>query len=155
MDIHYMTQEGLDKLKQDLADAIAKRPVISAAIAEAREKGDLSENAEYESAREQQGLLELQIAKLQNLIASARVIDESQVGVDKVQLLNKVKIKNLALGKEMEFTLVGENEADFAHGKLAVTTPIGKALLGHVKGDVVVAKTPAGEMKMEILDISL
>ncbi|MBO7509621.1 MAG: transcription elongation factor GreA [Bacteroidales bacterium] len=155
MDIHYMTREGLDKLKQDLAEAIAKRPVISAAIAEAREKGDLSENAEYESAREQQGLLELQIAKLQNLIASARVIDESQVGIDKVQLLNKVKIKNLALGKEMEFTLVGENEADFAHGKLAVTTPIGKALLGHTKGDVVVAKTPAGEMKMEILDISL
>ena len=150
-----MTQEGLDKLKQDLAEAIAKRPVISAAIAEAREKGDLSENAEYESAREQQGLLELQIVKLQNLIASARVIDESQVGVDKVQLLNKVRIKNLALGKEMEFTLVGENEADFAHGKLAVTTPIGKALLGHVKGDVVVAQTPAGEMKMEILDISL
>ncbi len=155
MDVHYMTQEGLDKLKKDLADAIAKRPVISAAIAEAREKGDLSENAEYESAREQQGLLELQIAKLQNLIASARVIDESQVGIDKVRLLNKVKIKNLALGKEMEFTLVGENEADFAHGKLAVTTPIGKALLGHVKGDVVVAKTPAGEMKMELLDISL
>ncbi len=155
MDIHYMTREGLDKLKQDLAEAIAKRPVISAAIAEAREKGDLSENAEYESAREQQGLLELQIAKLQNLIASARVIDESQVGIDKVQLLNKVKIKNLALGKEMEFTLVGENEADFAHGKLAVTTPIGKALLGHTKGDVVVAQTPAGEMKMEILDISL
>ena len=155
MDIHYMTQEGLDKLKKDLADALAQRPVISAAIAEAREKGDLSENAEYESAREQQGLLELQIAKLQNLIASARVIDESQVGVDKVQLLNKVKIKNLAMGKEMEFTLVGENEADFAHGKLAVTTPIGKALLGHAKGDVVVAQTPAGEMKMQILNISL
>ncbi len=155
MEIHYMTQDGLDKLKKDLADAIAKRPVISAAIAEARDKGDLSENAEYESAREQQGLLELQIAKLQNLIASARVIDESQVGVDKVQLLNKVKFRNLALKKEMEFTLVGENEADFAHGKLAVTTPIGKALLGHSKGDVVVAKTPAGEMKLEILEISL
>lgn len=150
-----MTQDGLDKLKQDLADAIAKRPVISAAIAEARDKGDLSENAEYESAREQQGLLELQIAKLQNLIASARVIDESQVGVDKVQLLNKVRIKNLAMKKEMQFVLVGENEADFAHGKLAVTTPIGKALLGHSKGDVVVAKTPAGEMKLEILEISL
>ena len=155
MEIHYMTREGLDKLKQDLADAIAKRPVISAAIAEARDMGDLSENAEYESAREQQGLLELQIAKLQNLIASARVIDESKVGVDKVQLLNKVKIKNLAMNKEMEFTLVGENEADFAHGKLAVTTPIGKALLGHAVGDVVVAQTPAGEMKMEILNISL
>ena len=155
MEIHYMTQDGLDKLKQDLADAIAKRPVISAAIAEARDKGDLSENAEYESAREQQGLLELQIAKLQNLIASARVIDESQVGVDKVQLLNKVRIKNLAMKKEMQFVLVGENEADFAHGKLAVTTPIGKALLGHSQGDVVVAKTPAGEMKLEILEISL
>lgn len=155
MQIHYMTQEGLEKLKNDLAAAIAKRPLISAAIAEARDKGDLSENAEYESAREQQGLLELQIAKLQNLIASARVIDESQVGVDKVQLLNKVKIKNLALNKIMEFTLVGENEADFANGKLAVTTPIGKALLGHIKGDVVEAKTPAGSMKMEILEISL
>lgn len=155
MQIHYMTQEGLEKLKNDLAAAIAKRPLISAAIAEARDKGDLSENAEYESAREQQGLLELQIAKLQNLIASARVIDESQVGVDKVQLLNKVKIKNLALNKIMEFTLVGENEADFANGKLAVTTPIGKALLGHTKGDVVEAKTPAGSMKMEILEISL
>ncbi|MBP5397822.1 MAG: transcription elongation factor GreA [Bacteroidales bacterium] len=155
MEIHYMTQEGLDKLKNDLAEAIARRPVISAAIAEARDKGDLSENAEYEAAREQQGLLELQIAKLQNLIASARVIDESQVGVDKVQLLNKVKIKNLAMNKVMEFTLVGENEADFAHGKLAVTTPIAKALLGHGKGEVVVAATPAGELKLEILEISL
>ena len=155
MEIHYMTQEGLDKLKNDLAEAIARRPVISAAIAEARDKGDLSENAEYEAAREQHGLLELQIAKLQNLIASARVIDESQVGVDKVQLLNKVKIKNLAMNKVMEFTLVGENEADFAHGKLAVTTPIAKALLGHGKGEVVVAATPAGELKLEILEISL
>lgn len=109
MQIHYMTQEGLEKLKNDLAEAIAKRPVISAAIAEARDKGDLSENAEYESAREQQGLLELQISKLQNLIASARVIDETQIGVDKVQLLNKVKIKNLAMNSIMEFTLVGEN----------------------------------------------
>jgi transcription elongation factor GreA len=150
-----MTQEGLEKLKNDLAEAIAKRPVISAAIAEARDKGDLSENAEYESAREQQGLLELQISKLQNLIASARVIDETQIGVDKVQLLNKVKIKNLAMNSIMEFTLVGENEADFAHGKLAITTPIGKALLGHQKGDVVEATTPAGAMKMEILEISL
>lgn len=155
MQIHYMTQEGLEKLKNDLAEAIAKRPVISAAIAEARDKGDLSENAEYESAREQQGLLELQISKLQNLIASARVIDETQIGVDKVQLLNKVKIKNLAMNSIMEFTLVGENEADFAHGKLAITTPIGKALLGHQKGDVVEAATPAGSMKMEILEISL
>ena len=151
-----LTVNGAKQLKEELAHLKSVvRPEVIAAIAEARSHGDLSENAEYESAREQQGLLELQIAKLQNLIASARVIDESQVGVDKVQLLNKVKIKNLAMGKEMEFTLVGENEADFAHGKLAVTTPIGKALLGHAKGDVVVAQTPAGEMKMQILNISL
>ena len=95
MALQYMTQEGLDKLKKELAEAIAQRPVISAAIAEARDKGDLSENAEYEAAREAQGLLELQIAKLQNLVANARVIDESQIGTDKVQMLNKVKVKNL------------------------------------------------------------
>ena len=95
MALQYMTQEGLDKLKKELAEAIAQRPVISAQIAEARDKGDLSENAEYEAAREAQGLLELQIAKLQNLVANARVIDESQIGTDKVQMLNKVKVKNL------------------------------------------------------------
>ena len=95
MALQYMTQEGLDKLKKELAEAIAQRPVISAAIAEARDKGDLSENAEYEAAREAQGLLELNISKLQNLVANARVIDESQIGTDKVQMLNKVKVKNL------------------------------------------------------------
>ena len=115
-----MTQEGLDKLKKELADAIAQRPVISAQIAEARDKGDLSENAEYESAREAQGLLELNIAKLQNLVANARVIDEKQIGTDKVQMLNKVKVKNLSNGQIMNFTLVGESEADFKSGKLAV-----------------------------------
>ena len=114
MELHYMTQEGLDKLKKDLADAIAQRPVISAAIGEARDKGDLSENAEYESAREDQGLLELQISKLQNLVANARVIDESQIGTDRVQMLNKVKVKNMNANQIMEFTLVGESEADFS-----------------------------------------
>ena len=150
-----MTQEGLDKLKKELAEAIAHRPVISAAIAEARDKGDLSENAEYEAAREAQGLLELNISKLQNLVANARVIDESQIGTDKVQMLNKVKVKNLNTNQVMTFTLVGENEADFMAGKLAAQTPIGKALMGQVAGDVVEAKVPAGIIKFEILDITL
>ena len=155
MALQYMTQEGFDKLKNELAEAIAQRPVISAAIAEARDKGDLSENAEYEAAREAQGLLELNISKLQNLLANARVIDESQIGTDKVQMLNKVKVKNLNTNQIMTFTLVGENEADFMAGKLAAQTPIGKALLGHVVGDVVEAKVPAGVIKFEILDITL
>ena len=155
MALQYMTQEGLDKLKKELAEAIAHRPVISAAIAEARDKGDLSENAEYEAAREAQGLLELNISKLQNLVANARVIDESQIGTDKVQMLNKVKVKNLNTNQVMTFTLVGENEADFMAGKLAAQTPIGKALMGHVAGDVVEAKVPAGIIKFEILDITL
>lgn len=152
---HYMTQEGLDKLNKDLAEALAQRPVISAAIAEAREKGDLSENAEYDAAREAQGMLEARIANLKSLIANAKVIDESLVGTDKVQLLNKVKLLNVAAKQVMEFTIVGETEADFAKGKLAVTTPIAKALLGHKKGEVVEAKVPSGVIKFEILDISL
>lgn len=154
-EIHYMTQEGLDKLKKDLAEALAQRPVISAAIAEAREKGDLSENAEYDAAREAQGLLEVKIAKLKDLVANAKVIDGSQIGTDKVQMMNKVKVENVALKTVMEFTIVGETEADFAHGKLSATTPIAKALLGHSKGEVVEAKVPSGIMKFKILDISL
>ena len=155
MEVHYMTQEGLDKLKKDLSEAIAQRPVISAQIAEARDKGDLSEDAEYEAAREAQGLLELKISKLQNLVANARVIDESQIGTDKVQMLNKVKVKNLSNNQVVEFTLVGESEADFAAGKLAATTPIGRALMGHSKGEIVDAKVPSGVIKFEILDITL
>ena len=150
-----MTQEGLDKLKKDLAEALAQRPVISAAIAEAREKGDLSENAEYDAAREAQALLELKIANLKNLVANAKIIDESQIGTDLVQMMNKVKVENLAMKKVMEFTIVGETEADFAKGKLASTTPIAKALLGHSKGDVVEAQVPSGIIKFKILDISL
>lgn len=150
-----MTQEGLDKLKKDLAEALAQRPVISAAIAEAREKGDLSENAEYDAARDAQALLELKIANLKNLVANAKVIDESQIGTDRVQMMNKVKVENLAMKKVMEFTIVGETEADFAKGKLASTTPIAKALLGHSKGDVVEANVPSGVIKFKILDITL
>ena len=151
----YMTQEGLDKLKKELADALAQRPVIAAAIAEAREKGDLSENAEYESAREAQGLLELRIANLQSKVTAAKVIDESKIGTDKVQMLNKVTVENVSNGQKMVFTIVGETEADFAKGKLAATTPIAKALLGHRKGEVVEAKVPAGILKFKILEISL
>lgn len=150
-----MTQEGLDKLKKDLSEALAQRPVIAAAIAEAREKGDLSENAEYDAAREAQGLLELKIANLKNLVANAKIIDESQIGTDRVQMMNKVKVENLAMKKVMEFTIVGETEADFAKGKLASTTPIAKALLGHSKGDIVEANVPSGVIKFKILDITL
>lgn len=154
-EVHFMTQDGLDKLKKELADALAKRPVISADIAEAREKGDLSENAEYDAAREAQSLLEIKIVNLKNLVANAKVIDESQVGTDKVQMMNKVKVENMTMKKVMEFTIVGETEADFAHGKLASTTPIAKALIGHAKGDIVEAKVPSGVIKFKILDITL
>lgn len=154
-EVHYMTQEGLDKLKKELADALAQRPVISAAIGEAREKGDLSENAEYDAARDTQGLLELKIANLKNLVAHAKVIDESMVGTDKVQIMNKVKFQNLSNKAVMEFTIVGETEADFSKGRLASTTPIAKALLGHSKGETVEAQLPSGKVKFKILDISL
>jgi|SRR5574344_72714 transcription elongation factor GreA len=155
MEVHYMTQEGLDKLKKELAEALAQRPIISAAIGEAREKGDLSENAEYDAARDAQGLLEVKIANLKDLVANAKVIDGSQVSTEKVGMMNKVKVQNLANKQTMEFTIVGETEADFSKGKLAATTPIGKALMGHAKGETVEAKVPSGVIKFKILDISL
>lgn len=145
----------MDKLRKDLEEALAQRPVIAAAIAEAREKGDLSENAEYDAAREAQGLLELKISNLKELVANAKVIDESMIGTDKVQIMNKVKVENLANKQVMEFTIVGETEADFAHGKMAATTPIAKALIGHSKGETVEASVPQGVIKFKILDISL
>ena len=155
MAIEYMTQAGYDKLKKDLADALAQRPVISAAIAEAREKGDLSENAEYDAARDAQGLLEVKIARLKEKVANARVIDESKLSADTVQLLSKVELENLANKMKMRFQIVGESEADFSKGLLSASTPIGKALMGHGKGEVVEAKVPSGIMKFKILDISL
>ena len=150
-----MTQAGLDKLKKELAEALAQRPVISAAIAEAREKGDLSENAEYDAARDAQGLLEVKIARLKEKVANARVIDESKLSADTVQLLSKVKVKNLANKMVMNFQVVPESEADFSKGLLAATTPIAKALIGHSKGETVEAKVPSGVIKFEILEISL
>jgi len=150
-----MTQAGLDKIKQELAEALAQRPVISAAIAEAREKGDLSENAEYDAARDAQGLLEVKIARLKEKVANARVIDESKLSADTVQLLSKVKVKNLANKMMMNFQIVPESEADFSKGLLAATTPIAKALIGHGKGETVEAKVPSGVMKFEIVEISL
>ena len=154
-EIHYMTQVGLDKLRDDLAKLLAERPVISKAIAEARDKGDLSENAEYDAAREAQGLLELKISKLQDVIANAKVVDESRINTEQIQMLNKVKIKNLANNATMEYTLVGESEANFKEGKLAATTPIGRALMGHRKGDIVEVQVPSGLVKFEILNISI
>ena len=155
MAVEYMTQAGYDKLKKDLADALAQRPVISAAIAEAREKGDLSENAEYDAARDAQGLLEVKIARLKEKVANARVIDESKLSADTVQLLSKVEVENVANKMKMRFQVVGESEADFSKGLLSASTPIGKALIGHSKGEVVEAHVPNGIMKFTILDISL
>lgn len=150
-----MSQEGLDKIKKDLAEALAERPKISAAIGEAREKGDLSENAEYESAREAQGLLELKIAKLQKMIIGAKVLDSSQLNTESVHILNTVKVENLNNKRIMTFTIVGESEADFSKGKLASTTPIAKALIGHKVGETVDAKAPSGVIKFKILEISI
>ena len=155
MAIEYMTQAGYDKLKKDLADALAQRPIISAAIAEAREKGDLSENAEYDTARDAQGLLEVKIARLKEKVANARVIDESKLSADTVQLLSKVTVENMNAKMTMQFQIVGESEADFSKGLLSASTPIGKALIGHSKGEIVEAKVPSGIMKFKILDISL
>jgi transcription elongation factor GreA len=154
--VHYVTAEGLDKLKKELNDMITvQRPAISKAIGEARDKGDLSENAEYDAAREAQGMLELKISQMQALIATAKIIDESKLDTSKVSMLNKVKVKNLKTGKDMEFTLVGESEANLAEGKLAASTPIGKALMGRKKGETVEVNAPAGLIKFQILDISI
>ena len=153
--IHYLTQKGLDDLKAELDELLAQRPVISRAIAEARDKGDLSENAEYDAAREAQGMLELKITKLQDSIANARVIDESRLNTDSVQMLTKVKIKNIKTGAVVDYQLVGESEANFKEGKLAVATPIGKALMGRKKGEIVDVTVPSGVLQFEILDITL
>ncbi len=151
-----MTQEGYDKKMAELAHLEnVERPEVVAAIAEARDKGDLSENAEYDAAKERQGMLEAKIAELKNLVATARIIDESKIGTDEVQLLNKVTIKNLKMGTEMTYTIVTESEANLREGKISITTPIAKGLLGHKVGDVVDVQSPAGVMKFEITKIAI
>jgi transcription elongation factor GreA len=153
--ISYYTEEGLHKLKEELNQLkTVERPKISKQIAEAREKGDLSENAEYDAAKEAQGLLELKISKLEEVIGNARIIDESMIDSSKVSVLSKVKIKNISNGAEMNYTLVAESEADLKTGKISVTSPIGKGLLGAEKGDVVEIEVPNGKMKFEVLEIS-
>ena len=131
-----------------------QRPRISEQIAEARDKGDLSENAEYDAAKEAQGLLELQISKLKEIISSARVIDESQLDNSKVLILSKVKVRHKTLGKEFHYTLVSEKEADLASGKISIDSPIGKGLLGKKVGEVAEVKTPNGSVFFEVLEIS-
>jgi transcription elongation factor GreA len=151
----YVTDEGLQKLRAELEQMKnVERTAISRQIAEARDKGDLSENAEYDAAKEAQGLLEMRIAKLESTVANARIIDESRIDLSQVQILTRVKIKNITTKAVMEYMLVAETEANLKEGKLAVGTPIAKALLGKKKGDVVEVTVPSGIMKLEIIDIS-
>ncbi|MCW8896382.1 MAG: transcription elongation factor GreA [Flavobacteriales bacterium] len=153
--INYYTKEGLEKLNQELNQLKSiERPTISAQIAEARDKGDLSENAEYDAAKEAQGLLELKITKLENIIANARIIDESQLDTSKALILSKVKIKNIANGAIMEYTLVSEKEADLKAKKISVNSPIGEGLLGKKVGDIVDINVPTGTVQFEIVEIS-
>jgi len=153
--IAYYTAEGLKKLKDDLYNLkMVERPKISQQIAEARDKGDLSENAEYDAAKEAQGLLEMRISKLEEVYANARLIDESQLDVSKALVLSNVKIKNQANGMEMKYTLVAESEADLKTGKISVTSPIGKGLLGKSVGEIAEITVPNGVLKFEVLEIS-
>ena len=151
----YYTPEGLENLKNEIEQLrTVERPKISQQIAEARDKGDLSENAEYDAAKEAQGLLEAKISKLDDLLANARIVDDSQIDSSKVFILSKVKIKHLKLKKIFEYTLVAENEADLGAGKISIDSPIGKGLLGKAKGEIAEVSTPNGIIKFEILEIS-
>jgi len=155
MAITYMTQEGYKKKMEEIAYLESvKRPEISRAIAEARDKGDLSENAEYDAAKEAQGMLEMKIAQLKDLVANARILDETKLNTDEVQILNRVKIKNVANGAVMEYTIVADSEANLREKKIASSTPIAQGLLGHKLGEVVEIRVPSGLMKFEIIEIS-
>ena len=155
-EIIYLTAEGYKKLKDELDHMRSvERPAMSAAIAEARDKGDLSENAEYDAAREAQGMLEMRIAQMEHTLSKARIIDESKIDTSKVQILSRVKLLTHNVTKEVEYTIVSENEANLREGKLAIGTPIAKALLGRKVGDTVEVSVPAGTLKLEILNISI
>ena len=156
MSVSYYTEEGLQKLKDELNELRTKgRTDIAKQIAEARDKGDLSENAEYDAAKDAQGLLELKIKKLEVVVGNARVMDESKIDTSKVSVLSKVTIKNKKNGMEVSYSLVAESEADLKAGKISVESPIGKGLLGKKVGEIAVVKAPAGDIEFEILDIGV
>ncbi len=151
----YLTEEGLEKLKKELQFLkVKERARIARAIQEAREKGDLSENAEYDAAKEEQGHLEARIAKIEQIVSAARLVDEKQVDASKAYILSTVRVKNYRTGGVQSYTLVSEQEADLAQGRLSVTSPIGKAFLGRSTGDVVEVDVPAGKVTFEILEIT-
>lgn len=153
--ISYYTEEGLNRLKAELNELKTKgRAAIAHQIAEARDKGDLSENAEYDAAKDAQGLHELKISKLEEVVANARVLDESTIDASLVSVLSKVKIKNKKNGAEMLYTLVSEEEADLKSGRISVSSPIGKGLLGKRVGDIAEIKVPAGVMEFEVVEIA-
>ncbi len=153
--VSYYTAEGLKKLKDELDQLKSiERPKASQAIADARDKGDLSENAEYDAAKEAQGLLELKISKMEELVANARIIDESTLDTTKALVLSTVKIKNKGNGMEMKYTLVAESEADLKTNKISVTSPIGKGLLGKKVGEIAEISVPNGKLEFEVLEIS-
>ncbi|MEA4981486.1 MAG: transcription elongation factor GreA [Paludibacter sp.] len=156
MAVTYMTAEGYKKLKEELNELErVQRPAISKQIAEARDKGDLSENAEYDAAKEAQGLLEMKISLLKETLATARMIDESKISTSEVQILNRVKIKNSKTGQVMSYMIVSESEANLKEGKLSVTTPIAKGLLGKKVGEKASVQVPSGLMEFEVVEISL
>lgn len=153
--ISYYTEEGLKKLRDELHEMkTVMRPAISDQIAEARDKGDLSENAEYDAAKEAQGLLEMKISKMEGILSNARIIDESTIDTSKVFILTKVRIKNISNGMEMQYTIVAENEADLKAKKISIDSPIGKGLLGKKLGEIADVTTPNGIIQFEIMDIS-
>ena len=153
--VSYVTEDGLAKMKRELEQLInVERPAISRQIAEARDKGDLSENAEYDAAKDAQGMLEARIHKLEETIRQSRLLDESRVTTSSIQILNKVKLKNLKNNAIVEYVLVSESEANLKDGKIAITTPIGKGLVGKKKGDTVEIQVPAGKLQFEVLEIS-
>lgn len=155
-EVRYYTAEGLDRLKNELNELkTSGRQRIAGAIAEARDKGDLSENAEYDAAKDAQALHELKISKLEATLSNARVLDESKIDGSKVSILSTVKMKNVKTGMEVKYTLVSEEEADLKAGKISIESPIGKGLLGKKKGEIATFNVPAGKMEVEVLDITI
>ncbi len=156
MSITYMTEQGYNKLKEEIAYLESvERPKISQQIGEARDKGDLSENAEYDAAKEAQGMLEAKISQLKSVLVTARLIDEKAIGIDTVKIMNRVTMKNLKTKKLMTYTLVSETEADFKEGKIAVNTPIAQGLMGKKVGDVIDITIPSGVLTVEIIEIAI